>query len=349
MFDVMVSTDGAETGRRIAEALQTARMRVIKIAPPDEFAAAYAFHIDVGVACSAAREAAVSSVASMRAALRGPPPVIAVVPRIAGPDVRAAGAVDVLPENTSDDVIVLRVHRAAVSAERNAARVVLRGRMRDVSLVAIVESMARKWEVFHVKVTSPSRRGEASYRRGVQIHVRVDGATRETAAAAFSVMTEGDFEVLAEGNPIAIPASTVQEAERSRAAAPASDWSSSMSHVARAAALVNALSAYAQVWLPPRVVASVLRAAYAASVRNLSDVPRADVSDDAIVTLDATADGVIVAALVTQWVPDFLSRAESLAPGRFSRDRLPDVLGGLREMAERAGWRIDFGSAQVNQ
>lgn len=347
MFDVMVSAGGEEIGRRIAEALRAARMRVIPIARASDVSAASAFDVDVGVACANERDVAVTTVASMRAALPGPPPVVAIVPRIVGPEVRAAGAVDVLPEHTQDEVIVLRVQRAATTAERDAARIVLRGKLDQMPLGAIIEVMARRWEVFHVRVKSASRRGEASFKRGVLIHARVDGASGEAAPSAFHTFADGEFEVLAEGHPMAPPSEIAGDSSAERAVSTgvhrtASDWTDGMSQAGKAAAIVNALAAYARVWLPPRVVASVLRASYAASTRAVSDAPRFVVSDEAMATLEGTPSAKSVDALISAWVPDFLARCESLAPDRFQRDRLPDVLGSLRAMAESSGWSIDF-------
>lgn len=357
MFDVLISLGDADTGRRVADVLRGARMRVIALTDLGDVAAANAFHVDVGVACSSHRDAGVATVASMRAALTGPPPVLAVVPRIAGPDVRAAGATDVLPENTSDDVIVLRVQRAATDSAREASRIVLRGRLRDMSLGAIAESMTRRWEFFHVRVKSASRRGECSYRRGVMVHARVDGVPSDEAMNALVSFGDGDFEVIAEGNAITRPqassfptpvaANDTHSATGMHRSVRDEDPMQSMSATGRAAALMNALAAHARVWLPPKVVAAVLRASYAASTRAIEHAPRFDVSDDAMaIAVGVPREGAIP-RLVSLWVPDFLARCEALAPTRFRRDRLSEVLGNLRGLAERAGWQIDRGAAQV--
>ncbi len=335
MFDIVVTSAPATPfAGRVAAALREARMRVITCEvsssrpPPD------ALRVDAAVACAASPAAMIDIARSVRAMMDGPPPVIGISSaRGAPPPTELSG---VLPEDAPSALIVAQVQRVAAQAERRRSRVIMRGDLDEVGLESLLASLSSRARSCFVRVRAGSLRGEVTLEAGRPVHVRVDGvdSSRSPGAglAAMSAWRGATFEV-ASTEPASPPRSE-RESSRPSAFAPGD-----ATEVALAAAVVNACSAYARVWLGPHLTASLLSAAW----------EEARLHNDALDAFVINGDGVVsvsqvnraraaIPEAVAAWVAAFFDAARPRSPRRFQRDRIPEVLGGLMRLVEQVGW-----------
>lgn len=335
MFDIVVTSAPATPfAGRVAAALREARMRVITCEvsssrpPPD------ALRVDAAVACASSPAAMLDIARSVRAMLDGPPPVIGVSgARGAPPGMELSG---VLPEDAPGALIVAQVQRLAAQAERRRSRVIMRGDLDEVGLESLLASLSSRGKSCFVRVRAGSLRGEVTLDAGRPVHVRVDGvdSTRSPGAglAAMSAWRGGAFEVAA-SDPTSAPRSE-RESTRPPAFVPGD-----ATEVALAAAVVNACSAYARVWLGPQVTASLLATTW----------EEGRIHNDALDAFVINGDGVVsvsqvdrarsaIPQAVAAWVAAFFDAARPRNPRRFQRERIPEVLGGLMRLVEQVGW-----------
>jgi len=335
MFDIVVTSAPATPfAGRVAAALREARMRVITCEvsaqrpPPD------ALRVDAAVACAPSAAAMLDIARSVRAMLDGPPPVIGVSGGRGAPN--AAELSGMLPEDAPNAIIVAQVQRVAAQAERRRSRVVMRGDLDEVGLESLLASLSSRGKSCFVRVRAGSLRGEVTLEAGRPVHARVDGVemSRSLTAglAAMNAWRGATFEVAA--NEQATPPRSERESVR-----PPTFAQGDATEVALAAAVVNACSSYARVWLGPRVTASLLSTTWEEGRRINDALDAFVINGDGVVSVSQVhrARSAIPDA-VAAWITAFFDAARPRSPRRFERDRIPEVLGGLMRLVEQVGW-----------
>lgn len=332
MFDVVVaSSPRTPFSERVADALKSARLRVFscELGPADRPPSGV--RVDAAVAC-APRPADVGTMAvALRAALEGPPPVVGVT---AGAGTPPAGTVDVLPDDAPASLLVARVQRAAASRERQRARIVLQGDLDDVGARELLGSLIARRRSCLVKIRMEHRRAEIALDAGTVTHARADGVAGGTADAvllAISGWRGASFEV--HGSDEAPPDT------RPTVRPPAAALGGGAAEVALAAAVMNAVAAYARAFLPADAVAKHLEAARDVARKVDPGVDAFAVSKDGIVSVArlTLAQSALPGALAT-WCLAFFDACADEQPLRFRKDRIVDVLGGLTRLIEQVGW-----------
>lgn len=336
MFDVVVTSAPATPfAGRVVAALREARMRVIACEVSPQRPPLDALRVDVAVACGPSPAAMLDVARSVRAMLDGPPPVIGVSPsRSMSPGTELAG---VLPDDAPTAVLVAQVQRAAAQAERRRSRVIMRGDLDEIALESLLASLGARGRSCFVRVRAGSLRGEVTLEAGRPVHVRADGVdtSRNPGAglAAMSAWRGASFEVAA-GEPGLTPPRSERESARPPAFA-----DGDAAEVALAAAVVNACSAYARVWLGPQLTANLLSSTWEEARHRSPGLDAFVLNGDGVISVSQVgrARAAIPESIAT-WIAGFFDAARSRDPKRFQRARIPEVLGGLMRLVEQVGW-----------
>ena len=335
MFDIVVTSAPATPfAGRVAAALREARMRVISCEvspqrpPPD------ALRVDAAIACASTQAAMMDIARSVRAMLDGPPPVIGVSSSRTG-----SGGTELsghLPDDAPSAVIVAQVQRLAAQAERRRSRVIMRGDLDEIALDSLLASLSSRGKSCFVRVRAGSLRGEVTLDAGRPVHVRADGVdtSRNPSAgiAAMSAWRGGTFEVTA--SEAAGPASRERESFR-----PPAFEAGDATEVALAAAVVNACSAYARVWLGPKLTANLLSTTWEEARQRNPALDAFVINGEGVVSVTHVERArSAIPESVGVWIAAFFEAARPRDPKRFNRSRIPEVLGGLMRLVEQVGW-----------
>jgi hypothetical protein len=242
----------------------------------------------------------------------------------------------VLAHDAPDSLVVARVQRAAATRERHRSRTLLSGDVAGVGVRALLGSLASRRRSGVLRVRADGRRAELSMDSGVVVHARADGVSSTSVEL---VLTEVEswhdaiFELLGrtEGPPsLAQP----REVSPPRELAAGDD-----SEVALAAAVMNAVAAYARAFLPSDLVAQYLERSRAAARSFHPTLDAFAVSKWGMVSVTRLSLArLAVPDALGAWCTAFFEECARSNPSRFRSDAIRDVLGGLTRLIEKVGW-----------
>ena len=335
MFDIVItSAPSTPFAARIASVLRAARMRVVPceispLRPPPD-----ALRVDAAVACAPGYPAMLEIARAVRASLDGPPPIVGISSQL--PSSTSSELTQALPEDVSDAVLVAHVQRVAAQAERHRSKVVLQGDLDDVGLEHLLASLATRNRSCFVRVRAGNKRAEVTLEGGVVQHVRVDGVDwsrgKSAALAEIAAMRGAVFEVIA-GPDSAPPRS------RPPPSLPPPLPTGSAAHVALAAAIMNACTAYAATHAGPARAGQCLVEAHLLASAQHPTLDAFVVSPEGVVTI-AQVDRALFAVPsgLAAWIVAYFEAIARTQPARFNKVRVREVLGGLTRLVEQVGW-----------
>ena len=253
----------------------------------------------------------------------------------------------------SPEELVTEVRRMLLREQESAVLVhQLEGELGALHVSDVLETLARGKRDAIVRVSAGAARGALRVRRGAVISATFDSRTGRDALGAALALTSGRFRVelrtLDDTDELG-----ALDFETAREVIDRVDGPRAIVHpderapvAALAAAVMNAVTAYARVHLPEGVVARELEAAHQSASRLVPSLNGFGVNGVGMITvlrLDAVAD--CGGRALGVWVRHALERLDLLRPGRFGVARVPEVLGGLGRLVDQVGFRAEFNAA----
>jgi hypothetical protein len=334
MFHVLVAAEPLNPfSARVARVLRHARLRVIscELAATQRPPSGASF--DAAVACAELSTDVGAMARVLRASLDGSPPVVGVAH---GPTALPPGTVDMLADDASDSLVVASVQRAAASRERVRSRTILSGDLGGVGLRALLLSLGSRGRSGVLRVRTDVRRAELSLEGGVVVHAQIldqPTSSLERVVADVETWMGAVFELIG-ATELPSPSSPPAQPRSREEAVSGSD-----SDVALAAAVMNAVAAYASAFLLPEVVMQLLEESRQVARATHPGVDAFTIAKGGMVSVTrvSLARGAVPDGLGA-WCTAFLAACRPKMPVRLQHASISEVLGGLTRLIEKVGW-----------
>jgi hypothetical protein len=268
----------------------------------------------------------------------------------------AFGAKALVPFDGSPDELVTEIRRMLLREQEQAALVhQLDGEIGDLRVGDILETLARGKRDAIVRVTAGASRGAIRVRRGNVIGATFDSETARAALSAILSLRAGRFRVELRtvddtdelgALDVETARAVLEQVERPREVSRAEPPSEDAPVAALAAAMMNAVSAYARRFLGETIVARELESAQHEAARLAPSLIGFRVMAGGMVSVQRIESAVTGGGYaIGLWIARALERLEQLRPGRFGVQRVDEVLGGLARLIDQVGFRSDFDAA----
>ncbi|MBL8719655.1 MAG: DUF4388 domain-containing protein [Myxococcales bacterium] len=244
--------------------------------------------------------------------------------------------------------------RRMILREQESATLVhqLEGEIGALRLGDLLDTLRRAAKDAVIRVVQGAARGAIRVRGGVPISATFDALTGRPALDALLGVASGRFRVELRGVDDtdefgALEAVTarvlVDELDRSPRPTSTSDQAPD---AALAAALANAVTAYARRWMSEGLVARELEGARVELLLAHPALGSFRVSPTGIVLVEnVRGASQLGGAGIGRWIARALERLDQQRPGRFGVVRVTEVVGGLARLLDQVGWRADFETA----
>lgn len=251
----------------------------------------------------------------------------------------------------SPEELVTEIRRMLLREQERSVLVhQLEGEVGELSVRDVLETLSRGRRDAIVRVSNGAARGELRVRRGVVVSATFDNQTGRDALSTMLALSAGRFRVelrsvddTDELGALDVDAAGEVLREEQRPVHPSDERAPV---AALAAAVMNAVAAYARTHVSDSVVARELEAAQHLGTRVVPALAGFRVNAAGMVTVERI-DRVVEGSgrALGLWVRYALERLEAIRPGRFGIGRVPEILGGLSRLIEQVGFRADFDAA----
>jgi hypothetical protein len=274
---------------------------------------------------------------------------------------QAFGAKTLVRYDGPPEELVTEIRRMLLREQESSVLVhQLEGELGALRIGDVLETLARGRRDAVVRAICGSSRGAIRVRRGTPVTATFDAAVAHAALEQMKALSHGRFRVElrtvddtdelgaidAESARAILAEVDRQSVDRSPEPSSRRSPEEQAPDAALAAALANAVTAYARRWVSESVCAREIEAARQELIPERPALAAFRVSPAAIVmvanvNVAARAGGGGIGA----WIARSLERLDVHRPGRFGRVRIAEVVGGLSRLLEQVGWKSDFEAA----
>jgi hypothetical protein len=272
----------------------------------------------------------------------------------------AIGARTLVRYDGPPEELVTEIRRMLLREQESAVLVhQLEGELGALSVTDVLETLARGRRDAVVRIVCGSSRGAIRVRAGVPVTATFDADVGRRALESMKALSHGRFrvelrsvddtdELGALDAESARAILSVVDRDRPPPSRPVTteERDERAPYAALAAALVNAVTAYARRWVSESVCARELEAARKDCLASHPALASFRVSPAGIVLVqDVNGAAAARGAGIGDWIVRSLERLDAHRPGRFGRSHVSEVVGGLSRLLEQVGWSADFEAA----